>query len=65
MMMQDQPMQGGPPQQMQGAGGQQAQIVQQLRQLDHDELVSIAAQAITRVQELEQMQGQGQAQPMG
>ena len=60
MMMQGQPQPGqGQPQ---GAGGGQPQVVQELRQMDHEQLVSLAAQAITRLQQIEQQMGGGQPQ---
>lgn len=49
-------------------GGQQQQIVNRLRQMDHEELVMLALQLIMRLQEIEmQMQGQagGGQPPMG
>ena len=50
------------------AGGGQQQIVNRLRQMDHEELVMLALQLIMRLQEIE-MQIQGQAgggqPPMG
>lgn len=50
------------------AGGGQQQIVNRLRQMDHEELVMLAFQLIMRLQEIEmQMQGQagGGQPPMG
>lgn len=50
------------------AGGGQQQIVNRLRQMDHEELVMLALQLIMRLQEIEmQMQGQvgGGQPPMG
>ena len=47
------------------AGGGQQQIINRLRQMDHEELVMLALQLIMRLQEIEmQMQGQaGEGQP--
>lgn len=50
------------------AGGGQQQIVNRLRQMDHEELVMLALQLIMRLQEIEmQMQRQagGGQPPMG
>jgi len=59
-------MAGGAPTQGAGmqpqAGGQQAQIVQQLRQMDHEQLVMVTLQLITRLQELQARMGAGAPQ---
>lgn len=47
------------PQMMGGAG--QNQMVQQLRQMDHEQLVMLTMQLIARLQQIE---GAGQQQPM-
>jgi|GEM_PF-2624052 len=48
-----------------GAGGQQAQLVQQLRQMDHEQLVMLTMQLIMRLRQLEgaAQQAGGQMQP--
>ena len=70
-MAMNMPPEGGMPGGMAGGpagGGQQQQIVNRLRQMDHEELVMLALQLIMRLQEIEmQMQGQagGGQPPMG
>lgn len=52
-MAMNQPPVGGPVMER-----QQAQVLQQLRQMDHEQLVMLALQLINRLQELETQGGQ-------
>ena len=55
---------GGPP--PPGPGGPHAELAQELRQLDQEQLVELAVQLITRLQEIEsQMGAEGPGGPAG